>query len=272
MDQYRFIHTLENLEHIGTPPHVALRLNKELGKADIGISDAVSLLQREQTICAQILKVANSVHYSRGHRIQNLTQAVSHLGTELARKIVLAVELIGIYRGEGSLAHFSELRFWKHTLAGAGVSREIALRTKASDIETCFIAAMLRNIGVLAIRQYFPDTFRDIIEQCRAHAMAFSDAAKSIMKMDQYDIAYLVGVRWNLPEKIVFSIRGMDADPDAELIRRIMHTADTLLLEKQYALWDPHYNFQIQPVTCYMPDDVLANILLDVDRVAQELF
>jgi len=54
------------------------------------MNDVVKIILEDPTICAQILKVANSAYYYRGERINNMTSAVVHLGLENVRRILLA--------------------------------------------------------------------------------------------------------------------------------------------------------------------------------------
>jgi HD-like signal output (HDOD) protein len=107
------------------------------------------------------------------------------------------------------------------------------------------MAALLRNIGVLVVRQFFPDEFDAILDKIDQENMDFRRACHEVLGMNQREVGYLITVRWNLPETIVFAIGescGSFADTGKILtIRKAIDTADAILAEKRFTGWDPHY-------------------------------
>ena len=163
IEDYSIINTIQNTEHIGTFPAVTKWILDEMKTTDLSIEKLCNRLADDPTICSQILKLANSPHFYRGNHITSLFHAVVHIGTDNIKRIILAIELIGVYRGTMDYSGFNQIDFWRHSLAGAMIVEALAKRCQHINPETCFLCAILRNIGIPFIRQFFPDKFKDIL-------------------------------------------------------------------------------------------------------------
>jgi HD-like signal output (HDOD) protein len=87
VDHYRIVHTLQNMESIGAIPAISLKVFERINDPRHTFNEIAYLLMQDQAMCAQILKIANNVYYSRGKRIATISQAVAHLGTDTIKKI-----------------------------------------------------------------------------------------------------------------------------------------------------------------------------------------
>jgi HD-like signal output (HDOD) protein len=238
-DHYRILQTLENMESIGALPSISLRIFRKLDEPDFCINDITHLIMQDPAICAQILKVANSAYYSRGNQITTISQAVTHLGTNIIKKILFAIEIMGLYPNSLPIAEFDESEFWRHTLAGAILVQEIANRNRHASAESFYLAALLRNLGILVMRQFFPDKFRDICEFVRKRKLSFMEAEDFLIGIDHRDIAYLVAVRWGLPNEILYSyLRDLNHVGEMKTVNEIIQIAEALLCREKYGQWD----------------------------------
>jgi HD-like signal output (HDOD) protein len=248
-DPYRIINTLQNMESIGALPSLSLKIFNKLNEPDFNIIDVAQLMLQDQAICAQILKIANSVYYARGNQITTISQAIAHLGTNVVKRILFAIELMGIYPNNMPEARFNEDEFWRHTMAGAILAQEIAYHSAAGNSENFYLPALLRNLGILIIRQFFPDLFRDICEYAQAKSVSFIKAEKQVLRLEHGEIAYLVAVRWGLPKEILYSYKkDFSSIGYYRSIIEIIQTSDAILAEKKYGVWDAHQEVQF-------PDD-----------------
>lgn len=254
------VQTIKNIEHIGSSPEVSLMVFEELKRTDFDMSRICELIAQEPTISAQVMKLANSPHFFRGNHVSCLSQAVLRIGVDNIKQILLAIELIGIFRGQRIYKHFDEKCFWKHTLAGALLSQEIAEKNDCCDAETCFLASLIRDISVLFLRQYFVAVFNQIIEHCHKHKVSFTVACEHFFNVDHRNISHLIGMRWNLPYAIYGALKGSDntKTDKARVISDIILLSDLILTIYNYASWDTFYNPQI-------PDTLFQKYMLDMD-------
>lgn len=234
-----------NIEHIGTPHPVCMKLIKRCEDVDIKIEEIATDIGNDATVSALILKTANSVHFSRGQRFKTIKQAVMHLGINNIRKLLFAVEMLGIFRANCHCSLFSETDFWKHTLAGAFLASKYAGLKKSCNPEVSYVTALIRNIGVLAVRQFSPYEFNQILKLRDTKNCAFNDLVRTVLGTSQKEIGYMVGLRWNLPGAIIDSIKDTtnpyELNDEIRAIRESLLFADDLLHVTNYCVWDKNY-------------------------------
>ena len=80
---------IEDLEQLPTLPAVAIRLIEVTADDESGLRDAVRLIEADHSLCAKVLKIANSAYYSRNGRVSTVERAAVLLGKDMVRSVVL---------------------------------------------------------------------------------------------------------------------------------------------------------------------------------------
>jgi HD-like signal output (HDOD) protein len=268
---------LLNIQHIGTPHPVSLKIIEKASTPDFNVDELAGLIAQEPTIAAQILKVSNSVGFSRGQRISTIKQAVLHLGSFNVKSILFAIEVIGIFKGKlSSSVWFNETTFWKHSIAGAIISSKYAKSINASDPEIFYLASLIRNIGVLAIRQFMPGDFERILLEMKGGRVDFREASKRVLKVSHRAAAYLIALEWHLPTIITDAlsdkINPFEKSEEVQQIRKSISIADDLLQLTKYCVWDEFYsveNIDMHGIPCEV---FMKDIPETVEKIFQELW
>jgi HD-like signal output (HDOD) protein len=236
---------IQNIEHIGTSPEFSLKIMEAMNSADVTMYDVVKLILEDPSICAQVLKVANSPYYYRGERISTMTGAVVHLGLDNIRKILFAIEMIGLFKANSVLTYFDEKNFWKHSVSGALLASELGVSAGIRNTESVYLCGLLRNIGVLAIRQFLPKEFYLIYELISKKNMPFKKASKETIGIDHREITYLLCMRWNLPDNIIGVMGRLENKEEdigkPEEVVTLINLADAVLSAKGTNDWDPFF-------------------------------
>lgn len=235
---------IKNIEHIGSSPVLSLKIMEEVNKLDADLTTITSLLMDDPTICAQVLKVANSPYFLTRERINTISQAVVNLGLDNIKQVLFAIEIIGVFKAEFYSKKFSEELFWRHSIATGFLASALGRSKKYSlDPETLNIAGILRNIGVLAVRQFLPAEFEEILDMMEKKKTDFHSASRKVIGINQREIACLIGKKWKLPDTIVDSLgegEFISSDIEKSLrIREVIAIAEAMLAVKHYGAWDP---------------------------------
>lgn len=90
LNREAFQQILFNIEHIGSPEKVSLKLLQKTSNPDYSTDDVSEIISKEPTISAQILKIANSVHFSRLEPVKTIKQAVIKLGLSNIKSILFS--------------------------------------------------------------------------------------------------------------------------------------------------------------------------------------
>jgi putative nucleotidyltransferase with HDIG domain len=104
-----------------------------------------AVLERDPSLTSHVLRIANSAAYAPKERIVSLQQAVSRLGFDTLRNIVLAITLQGrVFRVSGQQERVRAI--WTHCAVTAAFAREIARRLR-KNVEGAFLCGLLHDVG-----------------------------------------------------------------------------------------------------------------------------
>ena len=275
-DPYRIMHAITNMEHIGTPPELAFRLFAIAKRETSSIEQIAQEILKNPTVSAALLKLSNSAYYSRGMPIENVHQAIVHLGIKTVINLIIAVEMIGTFENREDRSSFDINQYWKRSLALALLAQEIALIERREDTESAFLSGLLFDIGVLVLRQYFPDAFAEICELMSGKKCCFAEACGTIGYLDHHQIGRLIAMRWNLPKKILYVFAG----PSESLLDYVEVTANrNTVLFSDYQLtlngiyaWDAHQKADPNHAKLFAPGeeflkDYLRRLVCDVNEL-----
>jgi len=95
--------------------------------------------------------------------IKTIKHAVTHLGLANIKSIIFAIEILGTFKGRLASDKFSDVDFWKHSIAG-GIIASNTPGLWECGFRLGLFGRLLRNLGVLAIRQFMPGEFDKILE------------------------------------------------------------------------------------------------------------
>jgi HD-like signal output (HDOD) protein len=252
----RIIQSIENIGHVGASPELTLKLLDIINNTNADINEIALFLSREPAICAQLLKLANSAYFSRGTEIRTISQAIVHLGLDRVNQLIMAIEMIGMFTSKRWNYHFDDKMFLKSSIAGAMLCEKLGSRLGLNDTQGLFISGMLRNFGVLVIREYFPDLFNNIYIYTIEKRCSFSAACASVCGLEQRYIGYLLFTRWNMPSNVLAVFQKKSGKVGLSvIIDKIVEHSDTILKQRNYGQWDPHYVETATPSDMFAFDD-----------------
>ncbi len=92
------------IQHLPAAPRVYTQLTQSLGGESASAGDIASLVSQDPGLAAQVLHLVNSAFFSRGRSVTDIRGAVTRLGTNTLRMLVLTTEVFG------SAPHAEELQ------------------------------------------------------------------------------------------------------------------------------------------------------------------
>ncbi len=143
-----------------TLPTVASKLISVTSKPETSISEIVQLLSKDISLSAKVLRIANSAFYGFSSKIGTVHQAVTNMGKNAIRSLVLSVSFLEIKANEKQ-GCFRYEKFWQKSLSAAVAAKLIMSEIDKSEPEEVFIAALLQNIGELILVRTFPEQYAE---------------------------------------------------------------------------------------------------------------
>ncbi len=134
-------------------PHVALKLKEALEK-DLGITEAVKIIEIDVAIAAKLIQLANSPLYSPISPITNCHAAVTRLGLDQTRKLVMGLSLKQLFHCQNPQLMEKMQALWKDSLYISSLSFVLAQESGTINPEDALLAGLIADIGAIPILHF----------------------------------------------------------------------------------------------------------------------
>ncbi|MCB1740070.1 MAG: GGDEF domain-containing protein [Gammaproteobacteria bacterium] len=217
---------LKNCNSLPTLPAVAAQLI-ELGRdPNASMEDVARVVRMDPAISAKILRMANSPVYARRRRCDNFQQALVVLGLNATMTVALTFTLAKALRAEGSSGLDLE-RFWRRTTLSAVSCRMLGVHLQHRAPDDLFFAALLQDIGVLALDRAVPEMYAELPHAAQTHA-ALTELELERLSTDHAEVGAWLLDKWKLPDIQQRAVReshahfsGPHNGPDDVLVRSV---------------------------------------------------
>jgi diguanylate cyclase (GGDEF)-like protein len=169
---------------------------------DVELGDIADLVQYDQALSAKILKTVNSSYYSLRQPCPNIKRALAYLGLSTVKSLVLGFSLVDMTRHSDN--GFDLMDYWRRCVYSAAAARRIAMVTGTCDPDEAFIAALMQDIGMLAMHSVLGDQYS---KQTKGNHLMVPHSETSSLGFNHAEVGAKLGEKWNLPEQIVGPIR-----------------------------------------------------------------
>jgi HD-like signal output (HDOD) protein len=163
-------------------PSVAMELLALSNKADARASDVVRLLEQDEMLAGNVMRLVSSPIYSGRNPISTLKEAVVRLGFKLVRDMVFEVALRS---GVFDLAEYSETvaQVQRHSTVTAYIARIVCQKSRL-DGDHAFICGLLHDAGfagLLFAVTHFEGAESPPLEQLWTEVDALHERASGIL-------------------------------------------------------------------------------------------
>jgi HD-like signal output (HDOD) protein/signal transduction histidine kinase len=140
-------------------PHILLHLIERCQSDDCSIGALAQLVSYDPGMSARLLKIASSATYSRGGNLPSLQGALTTIGLDMARTLLMTESIYQTFSQMSPDRGFSLDRFWKHSIRTAIASRLVAMHLKYAEVEEAYLAGLLHDVGRLALLTVAPQEY-----------------------------------------------------------------------------------------------------------------
>lgn len=175
------------------------------------IDALADVVLRDVALATKVLRLANSAAYRRSGmaEVSTVSRALLLLGFETVRNLALASAVIARL-GETDPALVKELA---RALVGALFAEAIAPHFRVKR-ETAFLGTLLRHLGTLLVRHYFPDEAAQIDAWVAAGKPA-AKAEQEVLGVSAAAFGLFVAKMWGLPSSVQSAMEPLTGRPPA---------------------------------------------------------
>ncbi|MDZ4754970.1 MAG: HDOD domain-containing protein [Phycisphaerae bacterium] len=218
---------LASLDRLPALPATAARAVSLLSKNSSSAAEIERIFRVDEGLAAATLRRANSVTYAAGaSRSFGLKESITRLGNRTLMRLALEHQAASTLRDAGKCYGLERGALWRSSIGGAAVAERIAQESRTVDPDLCFSAALLRDIGKLALDALAQG--ERAMNWGRSVDRPFVDIERERFGADHAEIGALLAEKWSMPAEIVLAVRHHHAPPESPInaVCDIVHCAD----------------------------------------------
>jgi len=147
------LHFHDNELEVPSLPSIAIKLRTAMQK-EIGIAEAVKIIQLDPVISAKLIEVANCPLYVAIVPVKSCHEAVKRIGLNATRSLVISLSIKNIFKTDSDKIKKHLKHLWKNSLYLSSLCYVLASVSKQSNPEEALLAGLVCNIGTIPFLKF----------------------------------------------------------------------------------------------------------------------
>lgn len=209
-------------------PAVYLRLSAVVDHPRSSMRAIEAVVCEDPSLAGRLLRLANSAFFGFPARVDNLSRAITLVGTRQLRDLAMATSVLELFRGV-SPEHVTMPSFWRHGVTCGLAARALAGWRREANPEQYFVAGLLHDIGRLVLYLKLPEEMNRILEQAARSGAPLYEIERQHLGFDHAAVGGELLRHWNLPPHLCDAVAWHHAPRSAKLhepMAALVHVAD----------------------------------------------
>jgi HD-like signal output (HDOD) protein/ActR/RegA family two-component response regulator len=196
--------TVGALGDLPSLPRTYEALTESLEDPDTSLQKVGKIVEQDVGISAKILQLVNSAFFGLSHSVSNIQSAVSYIGINTLKSLVLSVEIFQIFKPQRHLPGFCLEELQRHARLTAHIATRLPVPKHLADV--ALVAGMLHDVGKLILAWKLPDRFSKLLGETAEENCPLYKVEERAYGFSHAEIgAYLLGL-WGLPYSVVEAV------------------------------------------------------------------
>lgn len=213
-------------------PELADQVIRMALEDDVSLAKITGLIEKDHSLTARILSLANSSYYKRSRTIYTVRDAVVVIGFDAVKTLALGVSVLDMFP-TGKASSLDHKAFWRHSVACALFAQAMMESLSSPNAAKAFCAGLLHDIGKIVLDLTRPDEYAEVLKQAKDESRSLMEIEKELLGTTHSDVGREVLAHWKLPRLYEESIWCHHApvkilDDEQYRISGILHIANIL--------------------------------------------
>ena len=140
-------------------PETAMKVFRMAQDTEVDMKEVSELIEQDQKMASEVLRVVNSAAYSPHTEIVTLRQAVARLGLKPLSEIVIAAAFkSSVFEDDRFL---EQMKAMSRSGIGCALWNKELSRLRRQNVETAYLCGLLHNVGQPMVLKYLSDLAED---------------------------------------------------------------------------------------------------------------
>ena len=253
---------------IATLPEVTVKIISIVEAPRSTARDLHEVIKTDPALSARLLKVVNSAFYGLPGQVSTIDRAIVLLGLSTVKNIAIAASISRLFTGERISETFTGKDIWRHSVAVAVLTRQIYQHafSHQPDAEEAFLCGLIHDLGLLVIRQAFPEQLAQVIDHCAKKGGNFCEVEEKIVGANHQQFGQQLAAKWKFPTRLRTVLgyhHAVDTlSPENRAMAAVIHVADTIAAQEKIG-------FPLTAAEQTLAPELLASIDLTPDAVEE---
>jgi putative nucleotidyltransferase with HDIG domain len=225
---------LKRIDKLPPFPEVYRKAMQLLQDPEISVDKLIQVIQYDQAITANVLRMCNSAYYRQSKRkIHSLREGLVLLGNDQLKEIISRSTMVQFYQKENKGYDLGRGELWKSAIASALISQIICKMIGRPEDSGIFTTTLLHDIGKVVLNDFVWEENQRIFQLVQEKGYSFEEAEQNILGMDHAEVGAKIAELWHFPEDMICAIRlhhTPETAPEDDLITPIVYLADVTTL------------------------------------------
>ncbi len=182
-------------------PEIYIRVTQVLEDPNHNAKQLGDVIGHDPALTARILRIVNSAYYSLATKIELVSRAVSIIGEEDLRNLVLATSAVDTFKRIPNQLVDIDL-FWRHSVHTGIIARLLSKHCNVLHGERLFVAGMLHDIGKLVLYFKEPELSQQVLLEAAETDGQLHNAEKAIIGFTHGDVGAALIEAWKLSDML----------------------------------------------------------------------
>lgn len=221
---------VRGITKVASLPTIYTKLNEAVADPRKNNKDFTKIISEDTAMAARLLRIANSALYSFPSKVETVTHAITIIGTNQLRDLVLACSVMNLFKNVPE--EFCTMEsFWRHSIACGVCARILAGLRREQNIERFFVAGLFHDIGRLVMFMEISDQMAAAFNHQKNNHCMLYQAEREISGFDHATLGGLLMKAWQLPPRLEEAIAFHHTPSKAKKFPQdaaMLHIADIL--------------------------------------------
>lgn len=222
--------SLTEIDSLAPMPASVAQLAEIMSRSQASMTDIAKVIEFDEALTANILKLANSVWCRSKTQIQSVKDAVVRLGTAQILKMAVAGQIAGAMRLSCPGYELAEHELWRHSVAAALAAENMDAHVTVEVPKFAFTAALLHDVGKLLLNRHIePEAVEELRDRMKRERITYLEAERSILGTDHSEVGGAIAQHWKFPGELVTAVAcHHNPDQAPEPLMDVVHLANTV--------------------------------------------